>query len=56
MVTQVELPDRLRRLQNFVSKVESGERRVDMDEFCQIAEPLGLAPSKLLKNLDLERP
>lgn len=48
-VTQVELADRLGRPQSFVSKVERGERRVDVIEFCQVAEALGLKPSELLK-------
>lgn len=47
-VTQVELADRLGRPQSFVSKVERGERRVDVVEFCQVAEALRLNPSKLL--------
>lgn len=47
-VTQVELAARLDRHQSFVSKVERGERRVDVVEFCQIAEALGHEPAKLL--------
>lgn len=55
-ITQVELAARLDRPQSFVSKVERGERRVDVVEFCQIAEALGHDPSKLLKEfIDLER-
>ena len=48
-VTQVELADRLGRPQSFVSKVERGERRVDVIEFCQLAEAMGYQPSNLLK-------
>lgn len=48
-VTQVELADRLGRPQSFVSKVERGERRVDVVEFCQLAEALGHNPSRLLE-------
>ena len=47
-VTQVELANRLGRHQSFVSKVERGERRVDVVEFCDIAEALGHDPSRLL--------
>lgn len=47
-VTQVELADRLGRPQSFVSKVERGERRIDVIEFCQVAEALGRDPSELL--------
>ena len=55
-VTQVQLAERLGRPQSFVSKVERGERRIDVIEFCQIAEALGHDPSKLLKEfVDLKR-
>lgn len=47
-ITQVELADRLDRPQSFVSKVERGERRIDVIEFCQVAEALGHDPSGLL--------
>ena len=47
-LTQVELADRLGRPQSFVSKVERGERRLDVIEFCQVAEALGIEPAKLL--------
>ena len=36
-VTQVELAERLGKPQSFVSKVERGERRLDVIEFCEVA-------------------
>ncbi|WP_426029519.1 hypothetical protein [Caulobacter sp. DWP3-1-3b2] len=45
----MELAARLDRPQSFVSKVERRERRIDVIEFCQVAEALGHDPSKLLK-------
>lgn len=48
-VTQVELAERLGKPQSFVSKVERGERRVDVIEFCQVAEALGHDPAELLE-------
>lgn len=33
--------------QSFVSKVERGERRLDLMEFCQVAEALGHDPAKM---------
>jgi transcriptional regulator with XRE-family HTH domain len=39
-VTQVELASRLGRPQPFISYVESGERRIDVIEFCAIARAL----------------
>lgn len=49
-ITQVELADRLGKPQSFVSKVERGERRLDVVEFCQVAEALDLDPAKLLQD------
>ncbi|MBX7132472.1 MAG: helix-turn-helix domain-containing protein [Fimbriimonadaceae bacterium] len=55
-VTQAELAARLDRHQSFVSKVERGERRVDVIEFCEIAKALGHDPAKLLRKfIVLER-
>lgn len=48
-VTQAELAARLGKPQSFVSKVERGERRLDVIEFCQVAEALGRDPAKLLE-------
>jgi transcriptional regulator with XRE-family HTH domain len=48
-VTQVELAGRLGKPQSFVSKVERGERRLDVVEFCQVAEALGHDPAELLR-------
>lgn len=48
-ITQVELAERLGRPQSFVSKVERGERRLDVNEFCELAEALGHDPSELLR-------
>lgn len=47
-VTQVELAARLGKPHSFVSKVERGERRLDVIEFCQVAEALGRDPAMLL--------
>ena len=49
-ITQVELAARLGRPQSFVSKYERGERRLDVVEFCQVAEALGRSPSELLQD------
>lgn len=48
-VTQAELAARLGKPQSFVSKVERGERRLDVIEFCQVAEALGHDPAALLR-------
>ncbi|WP_304270962.1 helix-turn-helix domain-containing protein [Brevundimonas naejangsanensis] len=49
-ITQVELAERLGKPQSFVSKVERGERRLDVIEFCQVAEALGREPAELLRH------
>lgn len=50
-VTQVELARRLRRPQSFVSKVESGERRLDVVELLEITDRLGCRPETILAEL-----
>jgi len=49
-MTQAELAARLGKPQSFVSKVERGEQRLDVIEFCQLAEALGRDPAKLLQD------
>ena len=46
-LTQVELAKRLWRPQSFVSKYESGERRLDLVELRQVCEALGTTLAKL---------
>ena len=43
-MTQVELGDRLGNTQTFVSKIERGERRLDVVEFTELCEALGADP------------
>ncbi len=50
-VTQVELAERLNKNQQYVSRYESGERRVDLLEFIAIARALKHDPTKLLKQI-----
>lgn len=52
-VTQAELGRRIGKPQNFVSKFESGERRLDVVEFLYVARALNLRPARFLKVLDL---
>lgn len=47
-VTQTELAERLGKQQQFVSRIESGERRVDLLEFIMIARALKIEPRELL--------
>ena len=50
-LTQSNLADRLDRQQHFVSRFETGERRLDVAEFADVAVALGLDPSKLVSEL-----
>ncbi len=47
--TQAQLAAALGRPQSFVSKFESGERRLDVPEFVAIANALGIDPLVLLR-------
>jgi transcriptional regulator with XRE-family HTH domain len=48
---QADLAKRLKKPQSYISKVESGERNLDVIEFTIYCEALELEPSKWLKKL-----
>lgn len=50
-LTQVELATKLGKRQQFVSKYESGERRLDIIEFVDVARALGVSVGALLQEL-----
>jgi transcriptional regulator with XRE-family HTH domain len=50
-LTQQDVAGRLERPQSFVSKYERGERRLDVVEFLEVADALGIDPHKLLRAL-----
>ena len=47
-ISQTELAERLNKSQQFVSRFESGERRIDLLEFIMIARALKIEPRDLL--------
>ena len=53
-VTQMELSRALGKPQSFVSKYESGERRLDVVEFITICEALSIAPTRIIKRLEVK--
>jgi transcriptional regulator with XRE-family HTH domain len=50
-VTQQELAHRLRRPQSFISKTETGERRLDLIELFEITDALSIAPLIFIKTV-----
>jgi transcriptional regulator with XRE-family HTH domain len=48
-VTQLALAESLGNTQTFISKVERGERRIDVVEFIEICETLGVDPAAALR-------
>ena len=50
-LTQVEVAELLRRPQSFVSKYESGERRLDIVELLEVADAIGLSVADLVRQL-----
>jgi len=50
-LTQEELAQRMGRIQSLIGKIETKERRVNIDEFSKIAEALGRDAAKLFAQL-----
>ena len=48
---QVDVAQRLRRPQSYVSKIESGERRLDVVEFLDVCAALNADPIGLLRRV-----
>ena len=55
-LTQAALAARLNRTQQWVYKCESGERRLDVLEFMEIADAIGFDPADFLTSLRKEAP
>ncbi len=50
-LTQAQVAKKLRRYQSIVANIESGERRIDVVEFLDLADAIGFDPGKLIENL-----
>ncbi|MGI4748222.1 MAG: helix-turn-helix domain-containing protein [Janthinobacterium lividum] len=55
-LTQVELAERLKRPQSFVSKYESGERRLDVVEFIEVTDGIGCRADEIVAMLMADEP
>lgn len=51
-ITQLQLADVLGKPQSYISKYESGERRIDVYEFIRICQALDEKPSKIIDRLE----
>ncbi|MER9372081.1 helix-turn-helix transcriptional regulator [Mesorhizobium sp. M0491] len=54
-LTQSDLAAKLGEYQSFVARLESGQRRVDVVEFIELAELLGFDASAAIKKLVAEK-
>jgi transcriptional regulator with XRE-family HTH domain len=50
-ITQRELARRLRRSHSFIGKIERGERQLNVLEFCELADALGVSPKDLFARI-----
>lgn len=53
-LTQVEVATLLDRPQSFVSKYESGERRLDVIEFLEVCKALKVNPATIIQQLEID--
>jgi transcriptional regulator with XRE-family HTH domain len=53
-LTQTDVAVRLGKPQSYVSKYETGERRLDVIEFLEVCHALSIKPLPILKKLELE--
>jgi transcriptional regulator with XRE-family HTH domain len=54
-LTQEQVASRLKRPQSFVSKYESGERRLDVVEFLEACAAVGTDGAKILRQVEAVR-
>lgn len=48
-LTQTQLAEKLGEYQSFVARLESGQRRIDVIEFLELASKLGFDPTKAIR-------
>jgi transcriptional regulator with XRE-family HTH domain len=50
-MTQADLAARLGEYQSFVARLESGQRRIDVVEFLELADAVGFDPARIISAL-----
>ena len=50
-LTQSGVAKRLKQYQSYVARVESGQRRIDVVEFIDLAEAIGFDPADVIRRL-----
>jgi transcriptional regulator with XRE-family HTH domain len=50
-LTQRQLADKLKKPHSYISKIEAGERRLDVVEFIALAQALGVEPETLFRRV-----
>jgi len=50
-LTQLQVAERVKRPQSFVSKYENGERQLDVIEFVAVCKAIGVSPAGLVEYL-----
>ena len=50
-LTQIDVAKRLKKPQSFVSKYETGERKLTVGDYLAVCEAIGIDPAKLINQL-----
>ena len=50
-LTQIDVAKRLKKPQSFVSKYETGERKLTVGDYLAVCEAIGIDPAKLIERL-----
>lgn len=51
-LTQTEVAQRLGKPQSYVSKYESGERRLDVVEFLEVCDAMNIVPQLIIQEIE----
>lgn len=54
-MSQADVARKLRRYQSIIANIESGERRIDVVEFLELADAIGFDAVELLRELRMKK-